>query len=77
MDTYTTENAQLSKKCGDTIFWRIEQKEKKYVLILDGYVDMYDYDARNLPPWHDLAFCELELSPEITYIGKYAFAGSS
>ncbi|MBE5882765.1 MAG: leucine-rich repeat domain-containing protein [Lachnospiraceae bacterium] len=78
MDNHNVESDIYRDKCGESMTWRIEQQEgDKNVLIIEGDGDMYDYSDVNYPPWKDLMFSCIVLSPEIVSIGEYAFSGSN
>ena len=61
-------------KCGDNLEWDFD--EITGALLISGTGAMYDYDEeKNVAPWKDLPVKSLTMRGEITYIGRYAFAG--
>ena len=66
--------ADDAPKCGDNLEWDID--EITGALLISGTGAMYDYDEeKNVAPWKDLPVKSLTMRGEITYIGRYAFAG--
>ncbi len=69
--------AQTSGICGAQLTWTLDADG---TLTVDGVGEMYDYEAGTAPWWTEERFMEgaikrIVLSPQITYIGAYAFFG--
>ena len=62
--------------CGENLTWSLSGTDSNMVLTISGSGEMTDYDSVLDAPWYGNSqnIKEIQLSPDVTYIGKYAFA---
>lgn len=62
--------------CGENLTWSLSGTDSNMVLTISGSGEMTDYDSVLDAPWYGNSqnIKEIQLSPDVTYIGKHAFA---
>lgn len=83
---------RAENKCGNNLYWTLKEagpsysSEKRYILNINGYGDMWDFDDENPAPWKkyitdlanhgsyvEKAYTDVYMNEGITSIGKNAF----